>query len=451
MKRIILATLCVIFSVGLFAQKALIIYKKDGTKMEIPLKGIESFEFVGKGLVHDGEYISLSNMQLHSGVNLDATFTVNFHSDNPNIMSETPDYGYNWGILYSTTPNVTVESGELIQLDNSQTKTLSNLVNDSVNALIGNSSRLSGLTNRNPINLEYETTYYIRAFVKSEVSNNVVKHFYSNEISVNTGKPAMIYYGVTADPAQYAETGYVMPTGSAWASFIERFSYFNRYSESILDAWNNYLTPERIASIKSQCNTVYECREGMLYILDNIGDDFYKYALDFYDDAFAMDGYTEDTKLLSCDATSPTHVTCDATWNIPNNEYWEYKGLATTSNQSVEIPFSQPLMANFYYNVEITFAPDVSEAETLPTKYDVSIYGSNEKGNSRKIMTVKNQVTNVGAVTVATLDSIQVPYFGEASVEIKQTASRNDKIYSRILRISQIKVTPVGPINKDEE
>ena len=206
MKRIISAILCVIFSVGLFAQKALIIYKKDGTKMEIPLKGIEGFEFVGKGLVHDGEYISLSNMQLYSGVNLDATFTVNFHSDNPYIKEATPSYSNNWGILYSTTPNVTIETGELIQLDYSQTDRLSNLANGSVNALIGKSSSLSGLTNREPMNLEYETTYYIRAFVRSEVSNNVVKHFYSNEISVNTGKPAMIYYGVTADPAQYAET-----------------------------------------------------------------------------------------------------------------------------------------------------------------------------------------------------------------------------------------------------
>lgn len=447
MKRIILATLCVIFSVGLFAQKALIIYKKDGTKIEYPIKGISGFDFVGKGVVNDDDYTSISNVTLHSGVYLDITFTVNNHFDNPWIDTRDDSYGSSWGVLYSTTPNVTIENGELI--DVRWGKVSGRNVN-SLDILFGESKKINGITNWMGLDLEYETTYYIRSFIKDAANN---KYFYSKEVSVNTGKPAMIYYGVTADPAQYAETGYVMPTDNAWLSFSERFPYFyeDGYYESILDIWHKYLTPQRIASIKSQCSTVYECREGMLYILDNIDDDFGKYAFDLYDDTFTMDGYTEDATLMYCDETSPTYVTCDATWNIPNNCYWEYKGNAKTSNQAVKIPFSQPLMSSLYYNVEITFAPDVSGADTLPTKYDVSIYGLTKKNASKKIMQVRNQETNVGAVTVATLDSIKVPCFGEAYVEIKQNAGRREVIYSRILRIAQIKVIPIGAMNKDDE
>ena len=444
MKRIISAALCVIFSVGLFAQKALIIHKKDGTKLEIPFKAISSFDFVGKAVVNDGEYTSLSDIQLHSGTNLDVTLTVGFHSDNPYIKEATPSYGNNWGILYSTTPNVTVETGELIPLSREQTSTITNLANAMCYAKFGESAKI----HLDRVDLEFETTYYIRSFVRGND-----KYYYSKEASINTGKPTMAFYGADVDPAQYAETGYVMPTDNAWLSFSGRFPYFyeDGYYESILDIWHKYLTPKRIASIKSQCSTVYECREGMLYILDNIDDDFGKYAFDLYDDAFTMDGYTEDATLKNCDDTSPTHVTCDATWNIPNNCYWEYKGVTISSSQAVKIPFSQPLMASLYYNVEITFAPDVSGAETLPTKYDVSLYGLTKKNTSKKIMQVRNQETNVGAVTVATLDSIQVPCFGEAYVEITQSAKRTEKIYSRILRIAQIKVIPIGAMNKDDE
>ena len=451
MKRIILATLCVIFSVGLFAQKALIIYKKDGTKMEIPLKRIEGFEFVGKGLVHDGEYISLSNMQLHSGVNLDATFTVNFHSDNPYIKEATPSYSNNWGILYSTTPNVTIESGELIQLDNSQTNTLSNLANGSVNALIGKSSSLSGLTNRNPINLEYETTYYIRAFVRSEVSNNVVKHFYSNEISINTGKPSMAYYGVTVDPAEYTETGYILPTDNAWASLAERYSYFTvkgSCKDALANVWRIYML-ENIASIKSQCNTVYECREGMLYILDNIDDNFMEYALEYYNKEFTTRAWTEDYT----NANLYPYL-CDTTWNIQDKTYYEYKAISKMAKPAVTVPLSQPLLADYNYKVEITFVPDVAGADTLPTKYDFAFYGLNEKAKSTKLVEVKNQLTDAGKVTVASFDSISTKSFGEASIDISVNASLSElrnNVYTNTIRISSIKVIPVGPINKDEE
>ena len=447
MKRIILATLCVIFSVGLFAQKALIIHKKDGTILEVPFKAISSFGFKGKAVVNDNDYTSISNFRLYSGVNIDMTFTVNNHFDDPYITTDS-GYGEIWGVVYSTTPNVTVETGTILE-QNIQRKGSED--RPSWDILFGESQTFAGVRNQYRVDLEYETTYHIRSFVYNSKYN---KYFYSKELSVNTGKPSMAYYGVTADPAQFAETGYVMPTDSAWASFAERFPYFkfkNTVSDSIYNAWNNYLTPERIASLKSQCNTVYECCEGMLYMLDNIDDEFGNYALDFYDDEITLAGYTENTSLANCDATSPTHVTCDATWNIPNNEYWEYRGYSLSSKQAVEIPFSKPLMANYYYKVEVTFAPDVTQADTLPTKSNISFYGLNESGRNARLMVNRNYLTNPYSATVATMDSVVAGGFGEGYVEIQQGALIRETQYSRVLRISQIKVIPIGPAKKDEE
>lgn len=446
MKRIILAAFCVIFTVGLFAQKALIIHKKDGTKIEIPFKGINEFQFVGKAIVNDDDYTSISNLTLHSGVNLDVTFTVNNHSDDPYIKTEKDLYGSSWGVLYSTTPNVTIENGELIEINGGT----SNTTVSSMDILFGESKNTDNLVNGKIVDLEHETTYYIRSFILDNKNN---KYFYSKEVNINTGKPAMIYYGVTADPSQYAETGYVMPTDSAWASFAERFPYFTvkgSCKDVILECWHSYMN-KNIAKLKSQCSTIYECCDGMLYILDNIGDDFCKYALDLYDDAFTMAGYTENTTLNACNETSPVRITCDATWNIPNNCYWEYTGLVKTSNQYVETTFDKPLLSNYYYKIEITFAPDVTGADTLPTKYNVIFRGLNESGKEKKLMQVNNQVTNAQSVTIATLDSVSTGNYGKASIEIKQSAARKDTEYSRILRIAQIKVTPIGPMKKDDE
>ena len=115
MKRIFLAGLCAIFSMGLFAQKALIIHKTDGTRLEIPMEAVKGFDFKAKAIVNDGDYTQIANTTLHSGEQLDITFTAEFHTEDPFISKETPCYGENWGILYATTPNVTVENGELLQ------------------------------------------------------------------------------------------------------------------------------------------------------------------------------------------------------------------------------------------------------------------------------------------------------------------------------------------------
>ena len=128
MKRIILTSLCAIFTLGLFAQKALIIHKTDGTKVEIPMSAVQGFAFGGKAIVNDDDYVQLTDVQLHSGVALDMTFGINLHTDDPHLCAvENPQYGEDWGVLYATTPEVTIENGELVVLDEKQVQRPSSL------------------------------------------------------------------------------------------------------------------------------------------------------------------------------------------------------------------------------------------------------------------------------------------------------------------------------------
>ena len=117
MKRVFLTIFCAIFALGLFAQKVMIIHKTDGTKIEMPIESVKGFDFLGKAQVNDGDYTQISNIRLHSGVNLDIVFDVDFHAEDPYISAvKVPVYGEDWGILYSTSPNVTVENATLMRL-----------------------------------------------------------------------------------------------------------------------------------------------------------------------------------------------------------------------------------------------------------------------------------------------------------------------------------------------
>lgn len=447
MKRIIITALCVTLTVALFAQKSLIIHQKDGTKIEIPINAINSFNFVGKAIVNDNDYTSLSNVTLRSDANLCISLTANFHSEDPYIHKDTPIYGENWGILYSTTPNITVESGTLLRPNADQTSVVTNIANGSFSTQLGKSNKPTIYD----INLEYETDYYIRSFVRRPGNNGIYsdEYFFSKEVKVNTGKPAMAYYGVTADPEKYARTGYIMPTDSAWASLSERAPYFSK--DSLLEVWNDYLTAERIAAIKPQCNTVYNCCDGTLYMLDNIADDFIEYAINLYADEYIMTGYTANT--LYCSEEGATLYECDETWNVPNNRYWEYQPMSRTSCPQARFTFSKPLYANYNYKVEITFAPNAIQSDTLPTKYNVSFYGMNAENKLKKLYEIKELQTNVYSTTVTTLDSISAPGFGMAELRIQAKGTRTEIVNKKllnVLRIAQIKVTAIGPCIKQD-
>jgi hypothetical protein len=162
---------------------------------------------------------------------------------------------------------------------------------------------------------------------------------------------------------------------------------------------------------------------------------------------FTTSGYTED--ISKCDNIEL--VECDESWNIPNNGYWQYTPSSSSVNPKTTFTLNKPLLSNYYHKIEVTFAPDVTLTDTLPTKYKIDFKYLNELGKTKTENIAIKQLTNVQETTVATFDSISTGSFGEAMLIIEaQVTIREIKEYSRILRIAQIKVIPVGPIKKED-
>ena len=88
-------------------------------------------------------------------IGVTAKLTVAFHTDDPFIGEATPQYGNNWGVLYSTTPNVTIETGELIQMADNRISAVTNLANASFDAVLGNSAIFEEIKNSYPVDLEF--------------------------------------------------------------------------------------------------------------------------------------------------------------------------------------------------------------------------------------------------------------------------------------------------------
>ncbi len=64
MKRYISIGLCMLFAFNLSAQKALIIHKTDGTRIEIPVEETPRLYTTGKAVVHDNDYVHNHNVEV---------------------------------------------------------------------------------------------------------------------------------------------------------------------------------------------------------------------------------------------------------------------------------------------------------------------------------------------------------------------------------------------------
>ena len=459
MKRIILTGLCAAFSFGLFAQKSLIIHMKDGTRKEIPMVAVEGFDFSGKAIVNDGDYTDISNSALHSDTELNITFKANFHTEDPVIgAKEDPVYGTDWGVLYGTTPDVTIEDGTIVQVSEKQLKYVHDLLNQSIDVVFGEAKTFNGIVNDAPVDLEFETSYYLRTFVRKPADNYLEeKYFYSKELHINTGKPYMRYYGVTIDTAPYAETGYIIPSESAWRALKDQNPLFaGGDSITLMEYWQQCLRPEYIPLLKPLCSSVYECSDGKLYILDTINDDFVKYVVSILDDEMLMTGYAIDPELAGTNqsvykGSTQTHVQCDAKWNVPNNEYWKYTNTSPVGNPTITYVLPNPSLGNYTYKIEVTFAPDTELSDTelenaKPNKVTISYYCREADGTKKKTQLAKKVEIDTREVVTLTFDSVVASGFGWAELEIKGEVGAREKNYDRVLRIAQIKVTPLGPV-----
>lgn len=451
MKRIFYTALCALMTLGASAQteKVMRVHMTDGTVKEYHVGALRDFSFTGLAVVSDDDYTQISQLDLvmeGDGINFD--ITANFGFDDPYIIGSR--YGQDWGILYSTSPDVTVENGTLVELKSPLTK-VDNLSSHSVSFRFGESVRdWDDRYNEEGVyaDLEYATTYYFRSFVYRPAIGDLYEeqYFYSAVKSVAVGYPSMSLYGASILPDYVAEKGYVYPSFNAWSEFDEQYPYFECYRNDDIFAahWNDYLTPERHEALKAQCTTVHECAEGKLYLLDVVGEEFLQYLLDIYATEFVADLQT--AVLDEPSSTEATYVECDASWGVPGNGYWKYTA-AAKKNPFIELTLPKRMMRNYNYKIEITLAPNTEAEETLPSKVSARLcpmYGGT-------VDLASKFETSVSECSVITLEGVKVNDFTEAGVEIESVMNHSNRggdvgKFLPILRVAQVKVIPMGPV-----
>lgn len=438
MKRIISTMLCAALAIGAFAQKALIIHQVDGTKIEMPADAIEGFDFAGKAVVNDNDYTRIIATTLNSDTELSIDIAAIFTPQGPNMPTKyNASYGRNFGIVYSTSPDVTVENGTLLRRAK-----VNNIEEDTLFVSLEN--------------VDFNTTYYFRSYVKREAYSYGEyqldeEYFYSQTVSVNTGKPKMEYYGVYINTEKYKETGYVAFTEQAMEALISRTPYLagQNSADLLKELWNEYLTPEVIRQLIPHCTTKYDCADGMLYVLDTIDDTFVEYVKDKYDDEMVMSGYTTLYEPQTYDDPErnvvQSYVECGEEWGVPSNGYWKYGMKYEGRSSSITTRFPFVMLANYNYQIEVTLAPDTEQTDTLATTYQIRFHGLAEKGGAEETtISARKAQTNMEGCTVISSEPLVTGGFGEVNLVISHPCSRSNCKSSHVLRIAQIKVTPIG-------
>lgn len=426
MKRYISLGLCMLFALTLSAQKVLIVHKTDGTKIEIPVEENPTFYTSGKAVVNEDDYTRVLETRVEM----------------PNVYPESPIIYVTdlfsrqaelqgGGICYSMSPGVSVDNGTCISWTG--------------DFMLRPDTMEYGFT------AEYNTAYYIRSYVLF-----MDEYYYSKEVCVNVGNPVMRWYRKMINPKFVENKACVIPTEEAWANFLaqmKRHTHLLGLASNdawLISLWDSYLTEDKMAQLIPSSQQ-YDCNDGVLYALDEVSDDFVDFVIDYCASEMTLSGYSE---LDETDAAKVTlsHMQCSAEWNVPGNEYWVYEPVRPTGPISATLPFTLPVLAGYNYAIEITLAPDTERNDTLPTQFRVKLEAPIKSGAVKTTTLARDLVTNVDQCTIVTFESVTIEGFGAASLMLESTASSTEVkngVYSRTLRIAQVKISPLGPASKE--
>lgn len=385
--------------------------------MEIPIRAINSFRFTGKAIVEDDDYTHIARHIVYTPATPAETIDIAFY-----LLCQSGMEFAEQGICYSTTSG---DVSNKFPLRVSSIKHNWNVTTD--NKIYGTDTLYGEISG-----LEFETTYYCRSYVNYQGT-----YYYSQEYSINTGKPRMSWYGATVDPALYAETGFGMPTEEAWNALTSTSPHINHRPAFLLKEWNHYATPELIGELKSLCDTTLECCDGTLYLLDAVDEGFVAHIMDICGKEVVMQGGEAEHS----NSQEPIEVTCDASWGVPGNVYWEYKNATPTANPNLTYTTSLPLLANYKYKVEVIMAPETVDEEKLPNKYN--LWFQNEDNE----LLDKNLAENATQCAVHTFEVITTQ-FVESTMRISGKVGARETGYDRSLRVVQVRITPIGPISE---
>ena len=418
MNRYITAIICMAFTMQTFAQKVFVVHKKDGTRIEAPV--VSNIHFTGKAQVNDNEYTSVEvnvTNDVESGTYPYAEFTLDNSGlqEYGNIPSDDIE---NFGILYSITPGITLDNGTFITPDR------------------------QGLFAIKDLN--FNTTYYYRSYVvyKGET-------YYSSEQSFTTEKPTMRWYVTSMPDVFLTEKMFVYPSEEAWQKFIEKYSLYFELKETIVrdqlleEQWCRFMNMGKAKELATKCTQKYDCRDGVIYLLDEIGDDF---LASFDNMECVMYGtvglVTDEEYTRYCEA--PDTIVCAPEFNVPDNTYYKFRPTSNT-NPRVTYAVDQLMLANQEYELEIIMAPDteVEEASRLPNIIRIEhLFGGN---SFRKSSRIEDDLTTDPQKCMTYTYTITPTEFGKNAIRIESqvTTRNNGKTATRIMRIAKITVRKV--------
>lgn len=353
MKKYILMVLCMACTTNIMAQKDLVIHKKDGTILRIPMDMNPALDFWGKTQTKDNDYVTVSEI---SGKLISHDITVSTpEGSNYNLWTYDE-----CGVVVSATPGVTIENGLKASLiDDEYIKRHYQIEGDS---------------------LDYDTEYFYRAYVCKYGLT-----YYSEEKSHIFYQDINSFIGYTPE-WDFEQSAYVMPTDTAFKIGFEEFTGIECSDTSLAvlkGEWKAYLTQNIAKELIAKGGELKKCHEGDLLYINEVGSDFFE-AL-FTEGVFNIDipnsiNYENDYT-RNCETPLPK-VDCDDSWGIEGNAYWITRPTTSMVNPqiAVNLPYALP---GYSYKISVIFAPDTrAEADTLATRNKVrfNFFGSDSSG-----------------------------------------------------------------------
>lgn len=415
MKKYILAICCMAFAGQTFAQvKTYFVHKKDGTTVELPV-GTKTLDFSGKAVVNDDDYTVIEGIEILEPL----------PGGMPSVVVRVNPFDGRYGVELE-------EKGIYISKEDEP---------DAVRKILVDMAKVDPYA-LYAEELEFNTSYKCRAFVTYRG-----KEYYSREHSFHIDKPTMAWYQLGIPENMQAAGIYVYPTEAAWEGLYAKEPSFYAESTSNVEIrtevmnqkWKEYLTEEKARTLSAQCKSAYDCKDGTIYLLDEIGEEF----VNLFHQPFETSMYGEKGLMeLDNKTTGPDTVVCSASFNVPGNTYYEFSPTGAAAMPSVTYLIDQPLLVGKEYEVEIVMAPD-AENDTLPLPSSVRI----NYLNGGKTTTLEKTI-EVPAETCQTLKYVFSPAeFAQNAIEVASrvtTTMVNKKTHTRDIRIAIIRVRPAA-------
>lgn len=291
--------------------------------------------------------------------------------------------------------------------------------------------------------LEIGKTYYYRTFIEAFVLKDGKRQsefLYGPEKSFRIPR-VMKDFGFFANK----ET----PTDEACATFTRKHindSLTVLTQNDLEPLWTEWRATDEGGKVDLTTDiTSDQFDDGMGYRLNRLPDEFWAWlnrqeiVIDAFDDLKEV-SRVKDASGDIVPTVSPEKITDDgATWGIPGGKYIRFTPLWTNTNHSA-IYSSMRVVPGVHYRLQINFAPETQyddEDSKLPTLVRVTANGS----------TVLYNQEEVSATTVTTLevsDFCSTVMGLDLHIETRATSAQiRTKKYNRIMRIAEIRLTPL--------